>query len=243
MGFPTTPLLDNFVRADEDPLSGGGVWSNPIPGFVSACKIVGNVVVAVSVGGAARYALTGANIEAWVTISTIAASRDFSVTARGSGTDAGYGAYAFTVTSGTGAYLLQRIVALSPTTIASGTLSGGALLSGDSIGLRCIDTWIEMWLKRAAGAWTVVGGVADTQHTSGSIGFTIGGGADWDINAFGGGRWDPGHGYADDRYRFKPSQHFVHHTRVGAKRALWPPDAGWQTLHLDAERDRRTVII
>src|SRR5438309_11332522 len=29
--FPSTPILDNFNRADEDPLSGGGNWANLDP--------------------------------------------------------------------------------------------------------------------------------------------------------------------------------------------------------------------
>jgi hypothetical protein len=43
VSFPTTSVLDNFNRADEDPL--GGIWSENLSGGSSSCRILSNVAV------------------------------------------------------------------------------------------------------------------------------------------------------------------------------------------------------
>jgi hypothetical protein len=242
--FPTTPLLDNFIRADEDPISQGGNWSNPVPSIIGAGRLVSNQLIgSVSGGCANRYARTDFDIESWATLATVSGTaRDVSVTCRGSGTDSTYNSYSFTVTTTTGAWVLQRIVNLVATTLTSGTLAGGALVAGNSIGIQAISTLLIAWAN-IGGVWSVVSSIADTTFASGSIAVVVNTGSDVAFSAFGGGRYDPGSSPADDRYRFKPSQHFVHHTRVGAKRALWPDDAGILAPHKDAERDKVSVIV
>lgn len=48
MGTPTYPVLDNFNRADEDPLSGGGNWSTGMYTGESAMRLSSNAAIGAS---------------------------------------------------------------------------------------------------------------------------------------------------------------------------------------------------
>lgn len=65
--FPTTGVLDNFDRADEDPI--GGDWSNGVNGSGS-CDIAGNALVGAQNGGCWWNASSfGENQEVFMTFS------------------------------------------------------------------------------------------------------------------------------------------------------------------------------
>lgn len=72
MNFPTTPLVDDFNRADENPLSQGGAWNRDQFGIDPTLKVVSNQVVAVgaNLSSRVRGAVTrlGNNHEVWGTV-------------------------------------------------------------------------------------------------------------------------------------------------------------------------------
>jgi hypothetical protein len=45
MAFPTTPILDNFQRANETPLSGGGNWGSPLVNIETAYNLVSHAII------------------------------------------------------------------------------------------------------------------------------------------------------------------------------------------------------
>lgn len=73
MGFPTTSILDNFNRPDEDPLSGGGAWIAPLfPGW-SHLSLVSNEAKRLTSnwGGCLYDTLYNKDQEIYVTITNI----------------------------------------------------------------------------------------------------------------------------------------------------------------------------
>src|SRR2546426_7508013 len=76
--FPTTGVLDNFNRANENPL-GNGTWTNPWATGDGNLRILSNVVAVVSGGFSDAYwsaASFGPDAEAFVTITTLGVTND-----------------------------------------------------------------------------------------------------------------------------------------------------------------------
>lgn len=73
---PASDVLDDFNRADENPLSQGGLWGGAIgaSGFSGAAKIVTNAATGTGVNvptGSYRAATCAANCEAYTTVTTL----------------------------------------------------------------------------------------------------------------------------------------------------------------------------
>lgn len=72
-GFPTTPLIDTFTRANESPLD-GGVWSTGacVPSTGNKLQLVSNVAAAIGTGGGqfVLATLAGPNSEVYATMPT-----------------------------------------------------------------------------------------------------------------------------------------------------------------------------
>lgn len=67
MAFPTTATLDNGARANENPISNGGLWAMPIlPGDYSA-QLLSNVIQSAGTGWESAYisASKGPDCEIW----------------------------------------------------------------------------------------------------------------------------------------------------------------------------------
>src|SRR5678816_1020800 len=227
---------DDFNRANEAPLSGGGNWA--IGTGHAQMDLTTNKVASVSsdacmvysafTGGDAQYA------EAKITVS---------------GTNGGGAGAGLCLRHAAAAQTFYRLVVDHAATLNVDVERQVAGVSTSIV--RITQAWTDgdTWRFEIFGGhiWVFLNGV----YVCGGFDTTIVGGkpglvmsttvTSYSIDDFACGTTFADYSPADDRYRFKPSQHFVHHTRVGGKRALWPPDAGWQTLHLDAERDRRTL--
>lgn len=70
--FPTTSVLDDFNRANENPLSQGGNWPGPTYSGLSTLQLLSNVVGSTGADGSRyRTETFGPNSEAFLTVSTL----------------------------------------------------------------------------------------------------------------------------------------------------------------------------
>lgn len=170
--FPTTPLLDTFNRANENPLA--SPWTSIAE--VGGLQLTSNQV-APTAGYAGSYRGLFLNAEAWVTIPTLVAGTETILLTRYQ--DAG-GASPIrdsrrrgylVVHVLAGGYAIHRMDDGNNVVLTSGSFSGGTLVSGDSLGFRSVGGTHEAWMKRGSGAWTFVAQVTDsTYQNAGAIG-------------------------------------------------------------------------
>jgi hypothetical protein len=151
---PTTPVLDNFNRAN------GGVgssWSNiKVAAGFAAMNISGNAAVDSS---ATQYAWNywnpsrfGPDSEAYVTVSSYGASDTIRIGARVTGGTNAYSGYFVSVAPG-GAWSIGRVDnGGSPVTLASGVTQ--AIASGDKVGIRIVGSVVTALDFRSATGWT-----------------------------------------------------------------------------------------
>lgn len=186
MAFPTTPILDNFNRADSGTL--GSNWT-----------ISGDVDLAISSNQAAPSSAaafnndyynvkTFLNCEAYVTVNVKPTNGDLM------GLQARF-------QSGGETYYLEIISDAGTDTWALGYFDGISsgfeldsgtqeITNGDSFGIACIGSSIQAWYKSGAGAWTLLSSKEDTTLTAdGFLGLYAEPAADTNIrfDNFGGG--------------------------------------------------------
>jgi peptidoglycan/xylan/chitin deacetylase (PgdA/CDA1 family) len=164
-----TPVLDNFNRADEDPLSGGGNWTSATS--LGGAKLQDNAVassVTTTSTSLWKDSYPG-DVEARATILT--ATNNSGVYARaslnGSGQVSGYIWQWLGATGSPPSFVLSRIDANNLTTLA--TFGGFSLDSGDQLALRVIGSSLEGWVYHL-GAWQKVASATDTTYQTGKIG-------------------------------------------------------------------------
>jgi hypothetical protein len=173
MPTPTASILDSFTRANENPLSGGGNWSDSLNGSHGNLQLVSNAVkTALGGSGTATAWWNAANFgpdcEASLKISTkptITAHEVFLFARiQGEGT-ATYDGYFFRMInqSGTDTWEITRVDNGTGTVLASGSQEYS---SGDSFAIQCIGSIISAWYKPAAGSWTLLGAVRDTTYAA-----------------------------------------------------------------------------
>ncbi|MEQ1764644.1 MAG: hypothetical protein ABL984_16055 [Pyrinomonadaceae bacterium] len=186
--FPTTSILDNFNRANENPLGGG--WSaGPFWNGDGLHQIISNQVTAASSGfrDAVWNTNFGVDQEVYITIPTVSTLTSIGLYCRGTGENSpgftnGYIIADFTRASGA-----TKIDTTNTPDLATGTVSGG-ILDGDSIGLSCVGTAIKVYHKPSAGAWTqIISATTSDQNVSGKLAFTTDSAAAFRVDDFGGG--------------------------------------------------------
>lgn len=171
MAFPTTPVLDTFTRADENPLT--GIWLGELTPGESQLQLLSNRAAGVNPDPLFNGSYTtpvGADCEAYATIPVDDAGNRCEVYAR-----------VFIDVGGLDAYCVSRVG--STWSIRKKTNSGDAAVgatatqafsAGDSLGIACYGSTIEGWYKPAAGAWTLVLSRTDTTWTNaGYIGLRL----------------------------------------------------------------------
>jgi hypothetical protein len=187
--FPyTTEVLDNFNRADEDPLSQGGNWEATVG--ATTLEVTSNQAAYL---GATNFAYSNrttefpGDVEVWVTIATVGDSGLIFCTRQiGSGTADFYVLRA----SANDLAVWQSV----NQTVGSGftgwqwdTRLASALANGDEIGIRRVGNLIEVW-RTVSGTWTFVhcqgdpspfngGRIGLMQHGTGARMDDFGGGA------------------------------------------------------------------
>lgn len=186
MAFPTTPVLDNFNRANEDPLSGGGNWSGPILLNMNKMKVVSNATQQSTVIGSQsgssfwNAATFGPGVEVYVTIPTmwINNSSDVWLWLNGNAENSsGVDGYILYISQSGGAFtwILNRKDNGVDTQLG-GNIGTQAIANGDAIGLEDLNGGtLQAYYKPSGGSWGTTGTTrSDNTYTSGHIGYSKG---------------------------------------------------------------------
>lgn len=158
MAFPTTPVLTGFTGADENPLSEGGTWSNPIRNGGRLLERIGN---AVGHGGPGDNAATGyynvaqfgGDLESYLTVPVLPdAASGIAAWGRihNPNNATTMEAYLAVYTTGTGFRLFKCTAGATFTQL--GSTDATAMTAGEKLGLECIDTTIRC-LHFTGGSW------------------------------------------------------------------------------------------
>lgn len=189
MSFPVTPVLDNFNRADENPLSGGGNWVHSSLWWGGAdLKLASNVVTQNAGGSASTWVPqtfavpVEIHVEKPTQHSNAAHFEDLeTLLQRGDVTDAPDG-YVYEAIVGDGMWI-YRLDAGVYTEIADDT--SVVLSSGDAFGARQVGSTLSMW-KRVSSVWSQVLSTTDVTY-SGPYYLSLGRNGDGTHDNFGGG--------------------------------------------------------
>lgn len=173
-GLTTPTLLDDFNRANVDPIDGN--WST-LDTPTGTLKIVSNQVQNTTAGaasGAAYWnaATFGPDLEAYYTMAvTPSASVSYEIMSRiqspgGSGV---WDGYSIDITNNVLSVLIWTNA--TPTTLAGATVSATPA-AGDKVGMRIYGSTIEAWMYDASAAtWLFVATATDTTYASaGNVG-------------------------------------------------------------------------
>lgn len=179
--FPSTRILDDFNRPDEDPITTN--WTTPLTSGDQSARCVGYRFAGAAAGGwgTAYYDLAqfGPDCEAYITVTTLASAA--TVWARATSVGGSTSGYAVLLSSTT--IYIYRVDAAVGTIIAQKSLSSSA---GCKIGIRAIGSQIEAWRDVGSG-WVRQLVVTDSTYaTKGYIATEISGSTGRSDN-FGGG--------------------------------------------------------
>lgn len=182
----TTPILDNFNRPDEDPVSKGGKWVGPLDEAPRDLQVKGEHLAAPEEAGSAVFDQTVTNGAVYATVGAGTATIELAIRTAAEGTADWRGYFLSIVSEGT-----SRLWALGrrdhEAAGAELTHYTKRLLStGDSISITAVGTQISVWHKTAAGGtWERVLVAHDSTYTSGRLAVVLGEGGT--LDDFGGG--------------------------------------------------------
>lgn len=165
-------LLDNFNRADENPLSGGGNWS--ISGtFVAPFQLFSNGILATSGAKINQSSFVNVgdltNVDVAATISVLPGTGNYiGVIARQDPTvNTGKNCYDCIYIPGTGVLVDYYDSLGTSHNLATYSVT---LNAGDAIGLSINGTTLRAYYKPSGGSWTQLGSITDTRFSHGYIG-------------------------------------------------------------------------
>ena len=191
--FPTTSVLDNFNRADENPL-GNGNWSNPWYAGLNNLKILTNEVTSTGSGfGSAWWSAStfGPDSECFATIAgQPTLNQAFNVIVRSVNNNTasldGYQAH-FETGAVDDTVQIQRIDDTATTTLGA-TITQG-FINGDAIGVEIIGSTLRAYRKPSGGSWAQIGTdrTDATYSAAGNIALGIGDNISGKADDFGGG--------------------------------------------------------
>jgi hypothetical protein len=179
MAFPTTPVLDPFTRANENPLANGS-WASLTPFDGGGMKLVSNTARSSIADGswAGSYWSAGnfgPDTEVFVTVVTKPATNGhvFDLYVRGNSGDlTNFPSYSleYSRQAGTDAFKFIRYDVGSSTQL--GSTMNQEVSNGDAIGLSVVGTTLTAWYKASGGSWASLGTTTDgTYAGSGKIAF------------------------------------------------------------------------
>jgi Fibronectin type III domain len=160
--------LDDFNRANENPLSDGGRWLNGISSSSEKGLVVSSNQVACTITTTATawrsVGAYGPDSEAWVTIATLPgvgnAVRVYArLQAPGSAAVDGY-MVRFQQQSGTDQVFIDRLDNAAVTTLASFNQEFAA---GDRLRISVVGSTVQAW-RYSGGSWTKLGEVSDSTY-------------------------------------------------------------------------------
>ena len=189
MPAPSTPILDSFTRADENPLAGN--WTDKISTSDGNLQVLSNQLANTAAArGTAWYNSNtfGPDCEAYITIPTLQASVDgiglfLRVTNPGTASAAGYMCW-YIQSLG---FRIWKLTSGTTFTPLVGYANPGVLSAGDKIAFSAIGSSLKV-AGLHSGVWTDYHSVTDSSF--GGAGFIgVIGPADttWRIDDFGGG--------------------------------------------------------
>src|SRR5437899_2007498 len=169
MAFPTTCILDKFNRADENPLSNGGKWSNPLIAGETSLQVISNTCRPNGPSSASSNwwsdASFGADTEVFITVSTAGAAADYvGITVR-------------TVNENSASLDGYILYVTFPSTWQFFRLDNGAftqlganvtqtVASGDAMGLSIVGTTLTAYYKASGGSWVSLNTRTDSTYTA-----------------------------------------------------------------------------
>jgi hypothetical protein len=182
--FPTTSVLDDFNRANENPLSTAGNWGGAVFAGGGEFKIVSNALqddsAADGAGASNQFwdgATYGPGAEVFIDLPTIwqAAGSDGFLSCNTANEGSAFDGYVFYFVWNAGStfdFCFFRYDDESGTILDCGTVT---LVNGDSVGLECAADGTLTAYRKNAGTWTALSPTAsDTTYTSGHIGVSKG---------------------------------------------------------------------
>lgn len=193
MTFPTTPILDTAVRANEGPPPSAN-WTTPAAasGFnITSNKFAGTGAGNVSVWNPRTF---GPDCECYLTVDTLeGVSSSFSVVARAkdTGSLATIDGYAVAHNQLAGTDTIQIQVLTNGAAVTLGANFNQEVAAGDSLGIRVFGSTIEAWYKSGALAWTLLGSRTDSTYAAAGSLVMIGLGTTGRYSNFGGGIYAP----------------------------------------------------
>lgn len=183
MAYPTTAVLDDFNRANENPLA-NGTWAGTIFSSGNACKLDTNQATAAGAFANSRWSVGtfGANCEVYLDLALLGDTVGilWRITNMGASVH-GYEAFYYPAESVVRIYRIDD----ESTEVQLGADISQAYSVGDGLGIDMVGNTITLY-RRASGVWSSVTTRSDSTYTgAGYIGFgvNIGGYAD----NFGGG--------------------------------------------------------
>jgi peptidoglycan/xylan/chitin deacetylase (PgdA/CDA1 family) len=166
----STPILDNFNRANENPLSGGGNWSSLSGG---GAQLLNNAVASSGTGTSTsgwKTSYTGdVEARATVLISSDNAGVMTDASLNGAGQLSGY-LWQWQGANSPATFALYREDANVFTTLA--TFSGFLLDPGDQLALQVIGSSVQGWVYHL-GSWQQVASATDTTYSSGKLALRV----------------------------------------------------------------------
>jgi hypothetical protein len=178
LDFPVEPLpvLDNFNRPNENPLSGGGSWGSGASSSERCLKVVSNQLASdkTTTCSAVRVAPFGADVEVWTRVTVLpGAGNQIRLNARlqqpGTTTYDGY-MLRTNQLSGTDEVYLERIDNGAFVRLLT---VNRELAVGNTLLFRVEGSTLEAWIKSGS-AWSLVGSVDDSTYaTGGSVGIGL----------------------------------------------------------------------
>jgi hypothetical protein len=193
MAFPTTGILDNFNRSNEDPLSDGGKWSNgPFTGLLNHKVVSNQCLASVSAAGEANMYRSdqtyGPDSEAFVTVVTISPTNDdvmLFLRCQSPGTT-GFDGYMVALDIASPSVTKIFRIDNEATTLLGAAITT-AWANGDAVGAEAIGSTIAAYRKPSGGSWAQLGTRSDSTYGSaGNIGMYIED-VDFVTDDFGGG--------------------------------------------------------
>lgn len=166
----STPILDNFNRANENPLTGGGNWSSLSGG---GAQLLNNAVASSGTGTSTsgwKTSYTGdVEARASVLISTNNAGVMTDASLNGAGQLSGY-LWQWQGGDSPATFALYREDANVFTTLA--TFNGFLLDPGDQLALQVIGSSVQGWVYHL-GSWQQVASATDTTYRTGKIALRV----------------------------------------------------------------------
>jgi hypothetical protein len=191
--FPTTPVLDNFNRANTGPPPSAN-WSQGPFDFTGGegLQLSSNAIIRKATGSYRQDdywnpTTFGPDSEVYTTASTVGASDEIDLylrgTSIGSGTSNGY---LLNINFSGNIWSLSKVTGGASTSLGNNFTQ--AISSGDSVGFSARGTNITAWYKASGGSWKPIGTASDGIYsTAGNIGIGIAGTGGTVLDNFGGG--------------------------------------------------------